>query len=633
MAEAMAELSDIVNKENNTKSYSLGRILLYAGMSLLYLLSNTASAQNLGRETEPVKEKAKIAFVSERDGNREIYLMEDDGSNQRNVSNNPDFDDVPMWSPDGRFLAFTTLRGKPGISVVDIGGGDNSVKFYATRAGDPRYEFERPQCIRWQPKEKVPANLEGYTIYYTAVGKQRGNNTYRLDLSTGGAKQTIGDYPIFSADGKIVIFEIDRGDLTKGHRGDRDVYASEINPDGRAISGVRLTDTKDNTVEDIFRDSVLYSEIDWDVKVVELRGNSRFVKSQIMRINTDGTGKKTLTEPNLSTNLNARWSPDGSKIVYMVGEADKNKDKIYSIRLMDKDGSNKMILTKDATLRGTGSYLVDPLSWARDGKEIFYSSKDFEIKAVDLSGKIRTLTNSGKDYGPAVQPPLKISPLETAVFPPWDVNQDGVVSVFDLSLVGQHFGKSADDKSIPPYVFPDVNKDKVVNIQDLVLVGNHFGEVYAPPPLAPGRALQPTSEMEIKNIKKVYNLLLKQSLNEGGYELHSKPLNALRDIIEINSAKENMLSQNYPNPFNSETWIPFKIANPSHVGVYVWNSGGKLIRSVDLGYLQAGSYIDKNNAIYWDGKNQVGEALSSGNYFLTLKADNWSSTKKITLVK
>ena len=42
---------------------------------------------------------AKIAFRSDRDGNYEIYVMDADGSNQTNLSNNPDWDWIGSWSP------------------------------------------------------------------------------------------------------------------------------------------------------------------------------------------------------------------------------------------------------------------------------------------------------------------------------------------------------------------------------------------------------------------------------------------------------------------------------------------------------------------------------------------------------
>jgi len=58
--------------------------------------------------------------------------------------------------------------------------------------------------------------------------------------------------------------------------------------------------------------------------------------------------------------------------------------------------------------------------------------------------------------------------------PRWDVNEDGVVDIFDLVEVGQHFNESF---ASPPYPRYDVNQDGVVDIGDVTLVGQHFGEV------------------------------------------------------------------------------------------------------------------------------------------------------------
>ena len=57
---------------------------------------------------------------------------------------------------------------------------------------------------------------------------------------------------------------------------------------------------------------------------------------------------------------------------------------------------------------------------------------------------------------------------------PWDVNNDKIVDVFDLVLVGIEFGQSGEN------IAGDVNGDGVVDVFDLILVAWHFGEAIAP---------------------------------------------------------------------------------------------------------------------------------------------------------
>jgi TolB protein len=64
-----------------------------------------------------------MAFMSNRDGNPEIYVMNVDGSNVRRVTNHPGGDSSPTWAPNSRELAFTSDRsGTPQIYVVGVDG-------------------------------------------------------------------------------------------------------------------------------------------------------------------------------------------------------------------------------------------------------------------------------------------------------------------------------------------------------------------------------------------------------------------------------------------------------------------------------------------------------------------------------
>src|SRR2546430_2108531 len=54
---------------------------------------------------------SRIAFVSTRDGNREIYVMASDGSAQTRLTNVPEWDYQPSWSADGSRIVFVSQRG------------------------------------------------------------------------------------------------------------------------------------------------------------------------------------------------------------------------------------------------------------------------------------------------------------------------------------------------------------------------------------------------------------------------------------------------------------------------------------------------------------------------------------------
>ena len=65
--------------------------------------------QSVSLENKLYKQ-TKIAFSSWRDGNGEIYVMNTDGSEQKNLTNNPAIDIFSSWSPDGKRIAFSSDR-------------------------------------------------------------------------------------------------------------------------------------------------------------------------------------------------------------------------------------------------------------------------------------------------------------------------------------------------------------------------------------------------------------------------------------------------------------------------------------------------------------------------------------------
>ena len=97
--------------------------------------------------------------------------------------------------------------------------------------------------------------------------------------------------------------------------------------------------------------------------------------------------------------------------------------------------------------------------------------------------------------------------------------------------------------------------------------------------------------------------------------------------------KDTVLGQNFPNPFNPETWIPYQLNQDANVMIQIYNVSGHTVRTLNLGHQSTGSYMTNATAAYWDGKNDTGEAVSSGIYFYSLKTANFTATRRMVILK
>ena len=97
--------------------------------------------------------------------------------------------------------------------------------------------------------------------------------------------------------------------------------------------------------------------------------------------------------------------------------------------------------------------------------------------------------------------------------------------------------------------------------------------------------------------------------------------------------KRTILLANYPNPFNPETWLPYQLANDTEVTIRIYSSAGHLVRHLDLGFQQAGYYIGKARAAYWNGRNDLGERLASGVYFYQLSTGESSEAIRKMVIR
>ena len=105
------------------------------------------------------------------------------------------------------------------------------------------------------------------------------------------------------------------------------------------------------------------------------------------------------------------------------------------------------------------------------------------------------------------------------------------------------------------------------------------------------------------------------------------------NLDAIGQPNQSRLLQNYPNPFNPETWIPYQLSEDSRVSISIYDTSGRLVRTLSLGFQSAGFYNSRARAAYWDGENETGESVASGTYFYQLTTPSFHQTRRLVIVK
>jgi len=85
---------------------------------------------------------------------------------------------------------------------------------------------------------------------------------------------------------------------------------------------------------------------------------------------------------------------------------------------------------------------------------------------------------------------------------------------------------------------------------------------------------------------------------------------------------------NFPNPFNPVTSIKYQLPQAAQVLAVVYNLAGQEVRTLQNGYQTPGYYQLK-----WDGKNNKGHPVASGEYIFNLKANDYQKTMKMLFLK
>ena len=335
---------------------------------------------------------------------------------------------------------------------------------------------------------------------------------------------------------------------------------------------------------------------------------------QRMRLTSDGVSKETIfAHPP---------PPGGQTVLQFLLSLPQAREVIFSFSMGVQDGCSDGVFFKVLVNGETQfEHFADTFRW-----------EDANISLSRYAGDhvlLELITDPGKDGGCDWAHWADLFITVKGIESNGDVNQDGIVNVLDIILVAQNLGQKP-----PSNPRADVNKDGQINVLDLVFVAERLGEkvVSAAPSLMDVVKDTLSSSVDILVVRRALNELETVSEKSQSVEI---TIQFLRLWLENanRSVSETRLLPNYPNPFNPETWIPYQLADAADVSVKIYGVGGRLVRTISVGFKPVGYYLARERAAYWDGRNEIGESVSSGVYFIQFLSGDFAATRRIVVVK
>ena len=334
---------------------------------------------------------------------------------------------------------------------------------------------------------------------------------------------------------------------------------------------------------------------------------------QRMRLTSDGVSKETIF---------AHPPPGGQTVLQFLLSLPQAREVIFSFSMGVQDGCSDGVFFKVLVNGETQfEHYADTFRW-----------EDANISLSRYAGDhvlLELITDPGKDGGCDWAHWADLFITAKGVESNGDVNQDGIVNVLDIILVAQNLGQKP-----PSNPRVDVNKDGQVNVLDLVFVAERLGEkvVSAAPSLMNIVKDTPSSPVDVIVVQRALREL--EAVPEKSQSVEMT-IQFLRLWLENanRSVSETRLLPNYPNPFNPETWIPYQLADAADVSVKIYGVGGRLVRTISVGFKPVGYYLARERAAYWDGRNEIGESVSSGVYFIQFLSGGFAATRRIVVVK
>lgn len=377
----------------------------------------------------------KIVFVSDRDGSPDIWIVNSDGTGLRKLTDDPYLEEHPVWSPDGKYIAYDSTRGgklffsvwltdplgqrfiqitrerdKAGIQswvnsntiavtrpsssgAVELGTVDiRTKKIFILSSSGADY--------KWSPDKKWVLIQTAGKDYRIAIIKADGSS-YK-ELTEGGKEFS----PSWSPDGSKIAFQVGQSPavLSKG------IWTMAIDGSGKRM---------------VSPFGFLPQWLPASGKILFLsQGQNK--EPQIWTVNVDGSGRRMLT-----MGSNVIISSYARKIAFM------KKDELW---IMDLDGANPRMLSENITSASWIPYSEKLLCV----KEIWSQGKPVgsDIVIIKLNGSILNLTGGkGKNIFPSWQ---------TSIYSPPIISREPVKTTPEVTPTTEAKPKTTPSNKPPP---------------------------------------------------------------------------------------------------------------------------------------------------------------------------------------
>ena len=274
----------------------------------------------------------KIVYASDKDGDYEIYVMNGDGTDQRQITDNSYYDGQPVWSPDCKSIAFISDRNNNDVHelfTITIDGMTvrqltyNNQESIEENDSSPSWSPDGTKIIFSRKRKKDEDDLGFFEYGYT-------HSIWRINTDGSGRKRLTSEdthgncvYPSWSHDGQLIVFSGNKVSAFLAHYHIRLMNAegSDLSPIlAQGLTPVFSSDSK---------------------KIFFVRGFTLFNwMGNIYSITVDGSGEEQITNDDDTLGSVCVLS-DGKKLAFSV----QLESGSFEIMSMNIDGTNRQRLT------------------------------------------------------------------------------------------------------------------------------------------------------------------------------------------------------------------------------------------------------------------------------------------------